>query len=48
MVDVDLEQFKHESWMAVLATAVSYGMLLAVMTVLLFGVPYLIFRFVLG
>lgn len=48
MVDVDLEQFKHESWMAVIATGLSYGVLLAVMTVLVFGVPYLIFRFVLG
>lgn len=48
MVDVDIEQFKHDSWMTILTTAISYGVLLGIMTVLLFGVPYVIFRFVLG
>jgi len=47
MVDVDIEQFKHDSWLTILATAVSYGVLLAIMTVLLFVVPYGIFRFLL-
>ncbi len=45
---VDVEEFKHDSWKTIIATAVSYGVLLAVMTVLLFGVPYVLFRFVLG
>jgi len=45
MVDVDLEQFKHDSWLAVVATGVAYGVMIAVMAALLFGVPYLIFRF---
>jgi hypothetical protein len=48
MVDVDIEGFKHDSWVAVLATGISYGVLLAIMTVLLFGIPYVLFRFVLG
>jgi Flp pilus assembly pilin Flp len=48
MVDVDLEQFKHDSWLAAVATGVSYALLVGVIAVLMFGVPYVIFRFVLG
>ncbi|WP_458205014.1 hypothetical protein [Haladaptatus sp. NG-SE-30] len=35
--------FDHPSWMTAASTAASYLLVLAVMTVLLFGVPYLIF-----
>lgn len=45
MVDVDLDQFKHDSWLTVFATGVAYAALIGVLAVLLFGVPYLIFRF---
>jgi hypothetical protein len=45
MVDVDIEELKHDSYLTILATAVSYGVLLGIMTVLLFGVPYVLFRF---
>ena len=48
MVDVDIEELKHDSYLTILATAVSYGVLLGIMTVLLFGVPYVLFRFFLG
>ncbi len=34
---------EHESFRAALGTAAGYGLILALMTVLLFGVPYLIF-----
>ena len=33
----------HESFRAALGTAAGYGLILAVMTVLLFGVPLLLF-----
>ena len=33
----------HGSFRAALATAAGYGLILAVMTLLLFGVPYLLF-----
>jgi len=48
MVDVDIESLKQESWTVALATGVAYGVLLAVMTALLFGVPYVIFRLLFG
>lgn len=47
MVDVDIEQFKHDSWLAAIATGTAYALLVGVLAVLMFGVPYVIFRFVL-
>ena len=38
-----LDQFDHDSYWAALATAGSYGLVLAAMTVALFLVPYLVF-----
>lgn len=35
--------WSHESFRAALSTAAGYGLILAVMTVLLFGVPLLLF-----
>jgi hypothetical protein len=35
--------FTQPAWLAALGTAGSYAVLLLVMTVLLFGVPYLVF-----
>ena len=40
---VDLEQFDHPSWMAIGGTVVGYLLILAVMTALLFAVPWLLF-----
>jgi len=39
----DIGARDHPSWWTVLSTAASYGVVLAVMTVLLFGVPYALF-----
>ncbi|MFC6732126.1 MULTISPECIES: hypothetical protein [unclassified Haladaptatus] len=36
-------QFDHASFTAALGTFLSYGILLVVMTVVLFGLPYLAF-----
>lgn len=33
----------HPSWTTAAGTLVGYGLILAVMTVVLFGVPYLLF-----
>ncbi|MFB6269070.1 MAG: hypothetical protein ABEH83_03945 [Halobacterium sp.] len=44
-MNVDLGQFDHPSWLAAAGTLVSYGLVLAAMTVLLFLVPYGVFRF---
>jgi len=38
-----LSDFDHPSWVTALATFASYGLVLAAMTVLLFGVPYAVF-----
>jgi hypothetical protein len=37
------DQFDDDSWLAAAGTFVSYGLVLAAMTVLLFLVPYAIF-----
>lgn len=39
------DEFDHPSWFTALATFLSYGLVLLAMTVLLFLVPYGIFRF---
>ncbi|WP_327052755.1 hypothetical protein [Halomicrococcus gelatinilyticus] len=36
-------EFDHPAWLTAASTAASYLLILAVMTVLLFGVPYLLF-----
>jgi hypothetical protein len=38
-----MDQFSGPAWRAALGTAGGYAVLLIVMTVLLFGVPYLVF-----
>ncbi|MDH5020675.1 hypothetical protein [Halobacterium rubrum] len=38
-----LDQFDHDSWWTALGTFVSYGLVLAAMTALLFLVPYFLF-----
>lgn len=40
---MDLAALDHPIWRAVAATALAYGLLLAVMTVVLFLLPYAIF-----
>ena len=40
---MELQQFNHDSFRAVVGTLVGYGLLLVVMAVLLFGIPYVIF-----
>ncbi|MDZ7747400.1 MAG: hypothetical protein U5K28_13220 [Halobacteriales archaeon] len=42
---LDISAYDHPSWRAILSTAASYGVVLAVMTVLLFGIPYALFYF---
>ncbi|NHN42592.1 hypothetical protein G9C85_13275 [Halorubellus sp. JP-L1] len=42
-MNVDRSEFDHPTWISAGATAAGYAVLLAVMTVLLFGVPYLLF-----
>lgn len=44
-MDVELEDFRHPSWVTAVATAVAYGLVLAALTFVAFVVPYLIFRF---
>ena len=39
------DEFDHPYWSTALATFLSYGLVLLAMTVLLFLVPYGIFRF---
>lgn len=41
-----LEEFDHPTWLTAVGTFVSYGLILLVMFLLLFVVPYLIFRVV--
>ncbi len=40
---VDLGQFDHPSWMTIVGTGVGYLLILVVMTVLLFLIPWLLF-----
>ncbi len=42
-MNTGLDRFGHESFRAAVGTAAAYGAILAVMTLLLFGVPYLLF-----
>jgi hypothetical protein len=42
-----ITRFDHPAWHTSVATALSYGLVLAFLFVLLFIVPYLIFAFVL-
>lgn len=41
-----LSHFDHESFRAIGGTVIGYGLLLGVMTVLLFGIPYAVFSLV--
>lgn len=38
-----IEEFSQPAWQTAVGTAVGYGLILLVMTLLLFGVPYLVF-----
>ena len=38
-----LAQFRHPAWSTGLGTVIAYGLILAVFTVVLFLVPYLVF-----
>lgn len=40
---MDLGPLEHDSFGAALGTAAGYGLVLVAMTLLLFGVPYLLF-----
>ena len=40
---VDLSEFEHPSWLTAAGTGVGYLLILALMTVLLFIVPWLLF-----
>lgn len=40
---VDLEQFDHPAWLSVVGVGLGYAIILAVMTVALFVVPWLVF-----
>ena len=40
---VDLSQFDHPSWRAIVGTGVGYLLILVVMTVILFLIPWLLF-----
>jgi hypothetical protein len=40
-----LDQFDHPAWLTAAGTLASYGLILAVMFVLLFVVPYLVVAF---
>jgi hypothetical protein len=42
-VDDVREKFEHPAWTTAVATAISYGLILGLMTLLLFVVPMLIF-----
>jgi hypothetical protein len=43
-MNVGLEEFDHPSWLTAAGTFAGYGLLLAAMTVVLFLVPYGLFR----
>ncbi|AGB15786.1 hypothetical protein Halru_1169 [Halovivax ruber XH-70] len=38
-----LQQFDHPAWLTGLGTVVGYGIILALMTIVMFGLPYLVF-----
>ncbi|WP_186336487.1 hypothetical protein [Natrarchaeobaculum aegyptiacum] len=40
---VDINQFSHPAWKAAVGTLVGYGLILVVLTLALFIVPWLIF-----
>ncbi|ELY92527.1 hypothetical protein C480_04456 [Natrialba aegyptia DSM 13077] len=40
---VDLNEFKHPAWITALGTGAGYLLLLAVLTIALFVVPWLVF-----
>lgn len=42
---MDISSRERESFGAALGTAAGYGLVLAAMTLLLFGVPYLLFAY---
>lgn len=41
-MELSLGQFDHPAWLTAIGTAVGWGLLLAVVTVILFLVPYAI------
>lgn len=43
---MEVEEFDHPSWLTAVGTFVAYGAILLVMFLVLFVVPYLIFRVV--
>lgn len=40
---VDLSEFDHPSWVTAAGTGIGYALILAVLTLALFIVPYLVF-----
>ncbi len=40
---VDGERFRHPSWLSAVGVGVGYLLIMAVLTVLLFGLPYALF-----
>ncbi len=42
-MDVPLAEFDHPAWFTAVATALGYGVILAVLTLLLFAIPLVIF-----
>lgn len=40
---IDIDQFDHPAWLTALGTGIGYGLMLALLTVVLFGLPYLLF-----
>ncbi|MFC6718791.1 hypothetical protein ACFQGT_15110 [Natrialbaceae archaeon GCM10025810] len=42
---VDLSEFDHPAWLTAASTVAGYGLILVLMTVLLFAVPWAVFSF---
>ncbi|WP_254862554.1 hypothetical protein [Halovivax gelatinilyticus] len=40
---VDIDQFRHPSWLSAIGAGLGYVLIIALLTVLLFVVPYLLF-----
>ncbi|WP_175416427.1 hypothetical protein [Natrinema versiforme] len=40
---VDLSEFDHPTWLTVVGTGIGYGLILAVLTLAMFVVPWLVF-----
>ncbi|MGQ3412073.1 hypothetical protein ACT4ML_07395 [Natrinema sp. LN54] len=40
---VDLSEFDHPAWLTVVGTGIGYGLILAVLTLAMFIVPWLVF-----